>query len=120
MGTRQLPPEVPTHSPIQKIRESPLSTAGEVKAMGFRFRKCLRIFPGLWVNLSKRGGSVGIGGRGATLNIGNRGHMETISAPGTGVNYRTGRRPIGRSSGLAGAQHQIGAPESFHLVVAPD
>jgi uncharacterized protein DUF4236 len=25
--------------------------------MGFRFRKRIRIIPGLWVNLSKKGGS---------------------------------------------------------------
>ena len=37
--------------------------------MGFRFHKRLRIFPGLWINLSKRGGSLSVGGRGATINV---------------------------------------------------
>jgi hypothetical protein len=32
--------------------------------MGFRFRKRLRIFPGLWLNLSKKGGSLSVGSRG--------------------------------------------------------
>src|SRR3982074_650082 len=38
--------------------------------MGFRFRKRLRIIPGfLWVNVSKKGGSLSVGGHGLTANI---------------------------------------------------
>ena len=32
--------------------------------MGLRFRRRLRIFPGLWLNVSKRSGSLSAGGRG--------------------------------------------------------
>jgi Protein of unknown function (DUF4236) len=32
--------------------------------MGFRFRKRLRIFPGLWLNLSKKGDALIVGGSG--------------------------------------------------------
>ncbi|KAB8331127.1 DUF4236 domain-containing protein [Scytonema tolypothrichoides VB-61278] len=41
--------------------------------MGFRFRKSVKIAPGLKLNLSKSGGSLSIGGRGATVNLSSRG-----------------------------------------------
>ena len=65
--------------------------------MGFRFRKRLRILPGLWLNLSKRGGSLSVGGRGATVNLNSKGVQQTIGIPGSGVSYRTKRRPVGTS-----------------------
>jgi hypothetical protein len=37
--------------------------------MGFLFRKRIRILPGLWLNLSKRGVSTFIGGKGLMVNI---------------------------------------------------
>jgi hypothetical protein len=37
--------------------------------MGFRFRKRIKLFPGLWLNASKRGISARIGGHGLTANI---------------------------------------------------
>ncbi|MBW4035274.1 MAG: DUF4236 domain-containing protein [Proteobacteria bacterium] len=55
--------------------------------MGFRFRKRIRIAPGLGINLSKSGASVSVGGRGAMLNFGRRGKRVTIGVPGTGVSY---------------------------------
>jgi hypothetical protein len=67
--------------------------------MGFRFRKRLRIFSGLWVNLSKRGGSVGIGGRGATINLSPKGHKPTVGLPGSGLSYAPGG---GRSRSVLG------------------
>jgi len=53
--------------------------------MGFRFRKRIKLFPGLWLNASRSGISASIGGHGFTTNISARGHQETVSAPGTGV-----------------------------------
>jgi hypothetical protein len=50
--------------------------------MGFRFRKRLRIFPGLWLNLSKKGGSLSVGGRGATVNVSPKGHQGTVGLHG--------------------------------------
>jgi hypothetical protein len=39
--------------------------------MGFRFRRSIRIAPGLRVNIGKRGiSSMSLGKRGATLNVG--------------------------------------------------
>ena len=34
--------------------------------MGFRFRKRIRLGKGIWINLSKKGSSLSVGGRGAT------------------------------------------------------
>ncbi len=57
--------------------------------MGFRFRKSVKIAPGVKINLSKSGGSLSLGGRGATVNIGSRGVRSTYSIPGTGISYVT-------------------------------
>jgi hypothetical protein len=58
--------------------------------MGFRFRRSIRIAPGIRVNISKKGvSSVSIGKHGATLNVGKTGVHETIGIPGTGLAYRT-------------------------------
>jgi uncharacterized protein DUF4236 len=64
--------------------------------MGLRFRRRFRIFPGFWLNLSKR---LSAGGHGLTVNTGKGGHQETISAIGTGVSYRTRRRKFGNPGG---------------------
>jgi Protein of unknown function (DUF4236) len=57
--------------------------------MGLRFRKRLRLLPGLYVNLSKSGASVSVGGHGFTENISRRGVRTTLSIPGTGLSYTT-------------------------------
>jgi hypothetical protein len=65
--------------------------------MGFRFRRRIKLIPGFWLNLSRSGISASVGGHGATLNIGKGGAQGTISLPGSGVSYRSKRRPIGTS-----------------------
>jgi hypothetical protein len=55
--------------------------------MGFRFRKRIRILPGISLNLSKSGVSASIGKPGATLNIGAKGTRATVGLPGTGISY---------------------------------
>jgi hypothetical protein len=55
--------------------------------MGFRFRKTIKLFPGLKLNFSKSGVSTSIGGSGATINISKRGTRGTVGIPGTGVTY---------------------------------
>ena len=57
--------------------------------MGFRFRRRLRIMPGIYVNLSKTGGSLSIGGHGATLNVSRAGTRTTVGLPGSGLSYRS-------------------------------
>ena len=56
--------------------------------MGLRFRRSIRLAPGLRLNLAKRGGSVSVGGGGASLNIGRDGTRGTVGLPGTGLSYR--------------------------------
>jgi hypothetical protein len=77
--------------------------------MSWRFRKRLRIIPGFaWVNLSKSGASLSVGGKGATINLNRKGVQGTLSAPGTGVSYRSRRRKIGTSSRPIASRHKGG------------
>ena len=55
--------------------------------MGFRFRKSVKLFPGVRINLSKSGPSLSVGGRGHTLNVSSRGTRATVGIPGTGVSF---------------------------------
>jgi Protein of unknown function (DUF4236) len=55
--------------------------------MGLRFRRSIRIMPGIRVNLSLRGTSISVGGRGATYNLSRRGSRVTLGLPGTGLSY---------------------------------
>ena len=57
--------------------------------MGLRFQKRIKIFPGVYINLSKSGVSASVGGHGATVNVGSTGKkMVTVGIPGTGLSYR--------------------------------
>lgn len=73
--------------------------------MGFRFRRSVRLMPGVHVNFGKRGISTSLGGRGATANIGRKGPRATVGIPGSGLSYSTRLFGGGRSrrAGLAGA-----------------
>jgi hypothetical protein len=55
--------------------------------MGFRFRRSIRIGPGLRVNLSKSAISTSAGRRGAWFTFGPRGMRSTVGLPGTGLSY---------------------------------
>ncbi|HIF9161595.1 DUF4236 domain-containing protein [Photobacterium damselae] len=55
--------------------------------MGFKFRKRIKIAPGLHVNISKSGVSTSIGKPGATVNIGKKGVNATVGIPGSGLSY---------------------------------
>ncbi len=56
--------------------------------MGFRFRKSIKLFPGVKVNLSNRGVSTSIGGPGATVNLKpGRKAKVTVGIPGSGLSY---------------------------------
>jgi hypothetical protein len=64
--------------------------------MGFRFRKSIKIIPGIRLNVGKRGiNSVSVGGHGTTANISKHGAHTTYSIPGNGVGYRTGTHKTG-------------------------
>ena len=55
--------------------------------MGFRFRRSVKIAPGLRLNFGKRGVSMSAGPPGATVNVSSRGTRLTTSIPGTGISY---------------------------------
>jgi hypothetical protein len=55
--------------------------------MGFRFRKSVRLMPGVRINISKSGTSLSLGGRGLTHNISRRGNRTTVGIPRTGLSY---------------------------------
>lgn len=60
--------------------------------MGLRFRKRVKIFPGVWLNLTQKGiSSVSIGKPGTTVNINENGVKGTLNIPGTGISYQTSR-----------------------------
>ncbi len=59
-----------------------------ITVMGFRFRKRVRVMPGIYLNLGKNGISTTIGPRGANINIGKGGVYLNTGIPGTGLSYR--------------------------------
>lgn len=56
--------------------------------MRFRFRKSIRIAPGIRLNIGSRGVSTTIGPRGASVNVGPRGAYANLGIPGTGLSAR--------------------------------
>ncbi len=57
--------------------------------MAWRFRRSFRIFPGVRINLGKKGTSLSLGGRGFTHTIGQAGNRTTVGIPGTGLSHTT-------------------------------
>jgi len=57
--------------------------------MGFKFRKSIKIIPGVKLNVGKKGiSSISVGKKGATLNINKDGKTTgTVGIPGTGLSY---------------------------------
>ena len=55
--------------------------------MGFRFRRSVKLFPGVRLNFGKKGTSVSIGPRGAKVTVGPSGTRTTVGIPGTGISY---------------------------------
>lgn len=61
--------------------------------MSLRFRRSLRLLPGVRLNLGKRGASVSVGVRGAHVTVGRTGTRTTVGIPGTGLSYTELHRP---------------------------
>ena len=55
--------------------------------MGFRFRRTLKIAPGIRLNFGKKGISTSIGPRGAKITLGKDGVRTTVGLPGSGMSY---------------------------------
>ena len=56
--------------------------------MALRFRRTVRLGPGIRVNVSKSGLSATVGPRGFTTTIGKNGMYRNVGIPGTGLSYR--------------------------------
>ena len=65
--------------------------------MGFRFRKKVKIAPGIDLNVTKKGlSSLSLGKKGAAINVGKDGKISnTIGIPGTGLHYKTDKSTPG-------------------------
>lgn len=57
--------------------------------MPFRFRRSVRIGPGLRLNLGRRGVSASVGGRGGRISLGRSRARATVTVPGSGISYST-------------------------------
>lgn len=58
--------------------------------MGIRFRKSIKLAPGVRLNISKSGVSTSLGVPGATVNVKpGRKARATVGLPGTGISYST-------------------------------
>ena len=56
--------------------------------MGFRFRKSIKLAPGVRVNLGKKSASVSVGGKGAHYTVSSTGRRtSSVGIPGTGLSY---------------------------------
>jgi hypothetical protein len=78
--------------------------------MGFRFRRSIKIMPGIRLNVGKRGISTTIGVRGAHVTVGKTGVRNTVGIPGTGMSWTSLRRPSPPSAVPVDAQLGAGSP----------
>ena len=76
--------------------------------MGFRFRRSIKLLPGVRINLGKQGVSVSAGVRGAHVTVGAKGTRTTVGVPGTGVSFSQYER------------HGVNAPPAGDQRVAPE
>ncbi|MEI8133691.1 MAG: DUF4236 domain-containing protein [bacterium] len=57
--------------------------------MAIRFRRTFKLFPGVKINIGKRGISTSVGIRGAHITFGKNGTYIGTGIPGTGISQRT-------------------------------
>ena len=84
--------------------------------MGFRFRKSIKIAPGLKLNFGKRGSSISVGGRGGTLTFGSSGIKATVGIPGTGISYteKIGGKPKSRQRQHSKSSKSASLPQKIN------
>lgn len=78
--------------------------------MGLRFRRSVKLFPGVRLNFGKKGISTSIGKRGAGVTFGTTGTTTHVGIPGTGISYV---KKVGTGSTLKGNPNtnaNIGVP----------
>ena len=57
--------------------------------MSLRFRRRIKIIPGVHLNISQSGISTSVGMHGASMTFGKRGTYTNVGLPGTGISWRT-------------------------------
>ena len=65
--------------------------------MGWRFRRTVKILPGVRLNISRSGISTTLGPNGASINLGKRGTRTTVGLPGTGISHSSLKSSISES-----------------------
>lgn len=87
--------------------------------MGFRFRRTLKILPGLRLNLSRSGVSATAGVRGASVTLGKKGAYANVGLPGSGLSYRSkiGSGIEGGSEAQPGDESRAPAKKSSRVPV---
>ena len=75
----------------------------------FRFRRSIKILPGVRWNIGKKSTSLSIGARGAHYTVGTAGSRTTVGIPGTGLSY----------TDIHKSHTQVTQHESYHEVPMP-
>lgn len=83
-----------------------------------RFRRTVRIAPGIRLNLSKSGLSTSFGPRGLHYTVGHGRHRSTVGIPGTGLSYTTYSPAHARAAQRAITAPRHSAPRSPSPVTA--
>ena len=81
--------------------------------MGLRFRQSFTLFPGVRLNMGKRGFSASFGAPGATVNVSRRGVRATVGIPGSGISYTQDLYKFGQ--GNDGNQYHNPRPQMRYI-----
>ena len=82
--------ETSVPDPRRSVVDFRVPKADCLLTVGFRFRRRIRVLPGISLNVGKSGfTSLSAGIRGFTLNFGRKGTRTTTSLPGTGLSYQS-------------------------------
>ena len=80
----------PNSDKLQRIRKPARNVLTKPQGgnkLGWRFRRTVKILPGVRLNLSRSGISTTLGRNGASINLGKRGTSATVGIPGTGLSH---------------------------------
>ena len=82
--------------------------------MSLRFRRRIKILPGIYINLGKNGISTSIGPRDANVNIGKNGVYLNTGIPGTGITNREKLTTVdsGKSNTIDNFPKELNSPPS--------
>ena len=85
------------------------------RCMALRYRRRIKIIPGVHLNISKSGISTSIGVRGASMTFGKRGRYANVGIPGSGIYWRS---RVG-NSGASHAAPTILTPSEERVASGP-